>query len=338
MNFLVLGTNHKHSPLDLRERIYFSKKRIKDVLSLLRQDWVLEGAAILSTCNRVEIYASTRYPEQAENHILDFISRYHEVDKSGLIPYLYVYKGKEAIRHLFQVASGLDSQILGESQILGQVKFSLEESCADDTLRNVFHSAISFAKRIHKTTGISEGKISLGTIAVDFIKERVGPLTDKNVLIIGVGKVTELVLKYLKKEGPNIIFISNRTYEKAKEMAGQIGAEVVRFDNLKQYLQSSDIVISATASPHFVLKKGNLKDIKNRLFILDLAVPRDVELSVKELKNISLYSLEDLDEVIKKNIENRLKKAEEVQKIIDIEAQRLWTEFTELEPEPALLP
>ncbi|MCM8798607.1 MAG: glutamyl-tRNA reductase [Candidatus Omnitrophica bacterium] len=307
----------------------FPQKRVKEALNFLKEYEDLEGAVILSTCNRVEIYVSTRSPNQTESQIIDFISRYHEIDKARLTPYLYIYKEKEAIRHLFAVASGLDSQILGETQILGQVKFFLEESCSldfvDEFLIKIFSSAISFAKEIHKKTKLSAGKISVGSVAIDFIKEKFGSLDQRNILIIGVGKVTELVLKYLKKEKTNVIFISNRTYAKAKELAGQIGAEVVRFDNLKYYLCKSDIVISATSSPHFILKKDLLKDINNKLLIVDLALPRDVEPSVKELKNISLYSLEDLDGVIKKNLENRLKEAEKVKKIIDIEVEKLWS-------------
>lgn len=342
MNFLVVGTNHKHSPIELRERISFSKNRIKDALNFLKQNWALEEAVILSTCNRVEIYINTKDPDQAESQIVDFISRYHEIEKTRFTPYLYIYRGKEAIRHLFEVACGLDSQILGEVQILGQVKFSLEEAYsvnfANGILIKIFNSAISSARKIHKSTKISEGKISIGTVAIEFIKENFGTLLNKNILIIGVGKVTELVLKYLKKERPKVIFISNRTYEKAKELADQIGAEVVRFDNLKYYLSKSDIVISATSSPHFIIKKDTLKDINNKLLILDLAVPRDVEPSVKDLKNIRLYSLEDLDEVIKNNLNNRIKEAEKAKKIIEIEVERLCRELTRSEPEEALLP
>jgi glutamyl-tRNA reductase len=342
MNFIVVGTNHKYSPIELRERIAFSKKRIQDAFNFLNQSQVLESTVILSTCNRVEIYAGTGYLEQAESHILDFISRYHEIERHRLDPYFYIYKGKEAIRHLFQVAAGLDSQVLGEVQILGQVESSIEDAFrsgfADAILIKIFISAISFAKEIHKSTRISEGKLSIGNVAIDFIKEKVGALANKKILIIGVGKVSELMLKYLKKEEPRLIFISNRTYEKAKELAIQVGSEVVRFDSLKQYLRKSDIVISATSSPHFIIKKDTLEGISNKIFIIDLAVPRDVDPQVKEFKNVNLYSLEDLDDVIKKNIENRVKEAEKAKGMIDVEVERLWKYITRLEPEPALLP
>ncbi len=342
MNFIVVGTNHKHSPITLREKLSFSKKRLKDTLFLLRERDVLRGAVILSTCNRVEIYASVEDPKDGVREIEDFISRYHEIDKQRFSPFLYIYKGREAVKHLFSVASGLDSLILGETQILGQVKSSFLESenigFADELLKEVFYSAISFTKRIQKVTKISEGKVSIGSVAIDFIKERIGTLSGKNILIIGVGKVTELVLRYLKKERPNVVFISNRTFEKAKELAAQIGAKAVRFDELKQFLNKADVVITATASPHFIIRKETLEEgMSRRLLIIDLALPRDVEPGAKDTKNVDLFCLEDLDTVVKKNVERKTQEAKKAKKIIDIEVEKLWAEFTELEQEPALL-
>lgn len=349
MTLILVGTNHKYSPIELRERISFSKKRINDALNFLKQNRVLKGAVILSTCNRLEIYASTIYPDQAEEEIISFLSRYQEIGKDRISPYLYIYKGKEAARHLFQVTSGLDSQILGEAQILGQVKSLYEEACragfTDKILTRIFNSAISFARKIHRSTKVREGKVSIGSVAIDFIKRKVGTLANKNILIIGVGKVTELVLKYLKKEEPNVIFVSNRTFEKAQELAGQIGARAVRFDQLKDYLPQADVVITATASPHFVLKKETVRQtidykpltINHKLLILDLALPRDVEPQVRKIEGVELFCLEDLDAVIKENLERKKREAEKVKKIIDIEVEKLWNDVTKLEPEPALL-
>lgn len=358
MSLIVVGTNHKYSPITLREKLAFSKKRLRDALNLLREREVFKGAVILSTCNRVEIYASVEGPtKEGIREIEGFISRYHEIDRGRLTPYLYIYKGREAMRHLVSVASGLDSLILGETQILGQVKSSFLESESvgfiDEFLKEIFYSAISSAKRIHEETKISEGKISIGSVAIDFIKEKIGVLSGKNILIIGVGKVTELVLKYFspppkadapqaqeaKKERPNVVFISNRTFEKAKELAARIGAKAVKFDALKQFLKKADVVITATASPHFIIRKETLEeDISRRLLIIDLALPRDVEPRAKEIKNVDLFCLEDLDPVIKKNIERKSQEAKKAKGIIDVEVEKIWAEFTELEQEPALLP
>ena len=187
---------------------------------------------------------------------------------------------------------------------------------------------------------ISEDKISVGSIAIDFIKGKFnGNLCGKNVLIIGVGKVTELVLKYLKKENPNVIFISNRTFERAKELAAKIGAKAVRFDQLKQLLNKADVVISATASSHFLIKKETFDEhITNRLLIIDLALPRDVDPRVREIENIDLFCLEDLDTVIKKNIKRKTQEIEKITSVMDIEVEGLWKESIRSEQELVLLP
>jgi len=342
MSFIVVGTNHKYSPIALREKLSFSKKRLKDALNFLREKGILRGSVILFTCNRVEIYASSEEGEAGKKQIEDFICQYHEIDKQKIFPYLYVYENREAMRHLFSVACGLDSLILGETQILGQINFSLSEAenarAVDKFLRQIFSSAIFFAKRIHTQTRLSEGKVSIGSVAIDFIKKKIGTLSGKSILIIGVGKVTELVLQYLKKEEPNVVFISNRTFEKARKLAAQIKAMVVRFDDLKKFLDKADVVITATASPHFIIRKEILKNIiGHKLLIIDLSLPRDVEPGVKEIKNVDLFCLEDLDVVIKKNVERKNQEAEKVRKIRDIEVEKLWAEFTKLEQEPALL-
>ena len=342
MSFIVVGTNHKYSPIALREKLFFSKKRLKDGLNFLKEKGILRGSVVLSTCNRVEIYASTEDLETGIRQIEDFICQYHEIDKQKIFPYLYAYENREAMRHLFSVTCGLDSLILGETQILGQVNFSLSEAenagFVDEFLRQIFSSAVFFAKRIHTQTRLSKGKVSIGSVAIDFIKKKIDTLSGKNILIIGVGKVTELVLQYLKKEEPNVVFISNRTFEKARKLAAQIKAMVVRFDDLKKFLDKADVVITATASPHFIIRKEILKNIiGHKLLIIDLSLPRDVEPGVKEIKNVDLFCLEDLDVVIKKNVERKNQEAEKVRKIRDIEVEKLWAEFTKLEQEPALL-
>ncbi len=344
MNFILVGTNYKYSPVQTRERLSFSKKRLKDALYFLSETSVLRGAVILSTCNRVEIYASAGDSKDGIREIEDFISRYHEIDKRKISPYLYICEDKEAMKHLISVGCGLDSLILGETQILGQVRFSFSEAesagFVDRLLKKIFHSAFSIARRIHTQTKISEGKVSVGSIAIDFIKKRIGALSGKNILIIGVGKVTELVLKYLEKENPNVVFVSNRTFEKAKELACRIGAEAVRFDDLRQFLKEADVVITATASPHFVIKRETLETVmcgNHSLLIIDLALPRDVDPGVKEIESVDLFCLEDLETVIKKNTEGRIQEAKKAGEIIDIEVEKLWKEVTKLEQEPALL-
>ena len=343
MSFIAVGTNHKYSPIALREKLSFSKKRLKDALLLLNERGLFKGAVILSTCNRVEIYASTEDTKKEIREIEYFLSRYHEIDKQKLSSYLYKYEGKEALKHLFSVTCGLDSLILGETQILGQVKSAFSEAenagFIDEFLSKIFHSAIAFAKNVHQYTKISEGKVSVGSIAIDFIKERIGNLAGNNILIIGAGKVTGLALKYLEKDDLNVVFISNRTFDRAKDLAVRINAKAVRFDDLKLYLKKANVVISATASPHFIIKKETLEEItSHKILIIDLALPRDIDPRVKELSNIDLFCLEDLDAVIKKNIESKVQEARKVKGIIDIEVGKQWREFTKLEREAVLWP
>jgi glutamyl-tRNA reductase len=340
VNFLVVGTNHKYSPIELREQISFSKRRLEDALFRLKKTDLLCSVVILSTCNRIEVYATALDSERGIAEIVDFISRYHDIDRRRLFDHLYIYKAKDAVRHLLSVSCGLDSLILGETQILGQVKFAFYKAQSvefvDEFLSRIFYSAVSLAKKIHARTKISEGKSSVGSVAIDFIKKRMDTLSGKNILIIGIGKVTELVLKYLERESPNVVFVSNRTFEMAEALAQQIGAEAVRFDSLRRFLGKADIVISATSSPHFIIKKDTLEGINNKLLIIDLALPRDVDPCVRELKNVSLYSLEDLGAVIKQNIENKLKEAVKARRMVDIETEELWRDITESEPEPVL--
>ncbi len=342
MNFVVIGTNHRYSPVELREKLSLSGKRRKDALGILAGRGALGGAVILSTCNRVEIYAAAECPDRAEKDLAAFVSEYSGIKKSGLAGRLYAFRGKEAVNHLFRVAAGLDSQLLGERQVLGQVRDALEDArisgSINEAMIKIFNSAVEFAKEIHRKTGLSSGKVSLGSVAIDFIKGRVGPLENKKILIIGAGKVSGLVLKYLKEEKPNLLFVSNRTYGRAREMASGTGGRAVRFDDLPGHFRDADVVVSATASPHFVIRKKLLEGACGNVLMLDLALPRDIEPSVKDLKNVSLYTLKDLDELIDRNMGNRIKESKKAGKMINMEADAFWKDITGSAREPALSP
>lgn len=343
MSIVIVGTNHKFSPIELRERISFSKRRWPEALSGLKERVVFKGAVILSTCNRVELYASTEEPGAGITELQNFLCWFHEIGKEKILPYLYIYEDKEAIGHLFSVACGLDSLILGETQISGQLESAFREArnaaFTDKYLDAAFSSAIAYSKMIHRQTAISEGGVSIGSLAIGFIKEKLGSLSGKNILIIGAGKVTELVLKYLRDEKPRVIFISNRTFDKAKELAFRVGSSAVHFDKLPQLLKQADVIISATISPHFVVKKEALEGIVSRkLLIVDLAIPRDVDPRVREIENVELFNLEDLTFIAQKNLERKRVEAEKIEKLINQEVDLLWQELTASEPEPALLP
>lgn len=342
MNLIVVGTNHKYSPIELRERISFPKKRLNDALLFLREQVNFSGQVILSTCNRVEIYASSKFAHFGISCIEDFFSIYHEINKERLTPYLYRYINEEAINHLFRVSCGLDSQVLGETQILGQLNFFYKETkrfgFTDRLIDTVFNKTIEIGKLVRVQTKVSSGNISIGSVAINLIKREFAEFTEKKLLLIGAGETSELVSRYLLKENINTLFVTNRTHKKAKKIAKSIGAKPLRFDRLKEILKSVDIVISATASPHVILRKEDLVNINKPLLILDLAVPRDIDPGVREIKGVRLFDLDDLNSVIEENISKRKIEAKKVSDIIDREVNRLWKESIGLELEEVLLP
>ncbi|MDO8603723.1 MAG: glutamyl-tRNA reductase [Candidatus Omnitrophota bacterium] len=340
MNLIVVGANHKYSPVEFRESMYFSRKSSGDSLDLLKERSVIDGAVILSTCNRVEIYVSSEDLENAVGEIKDLISRCHGIDISRFPSYLYIYKGVDAARHLFSVACGMDSMIPGETQILEQVKNSIAESCGKGFLgcflKEIFYSAVSFADKMHAESKIFKDSTSIGAIAVEFIKEKAGGLAGKNILIIGAGKVIELVTKHLEKETASVTFIATRTFEKADHLSRQIRAKAARFDELEKFLEGVDIIITATRSPCFIIKPEMLGCVTgHKIFIVDLAMPRDVDPETKNVNGVELFYLEDLKSAVEKESAGNIKAIEEFKEIVDIEAKKSWKRLTELEPEPA---
>lgn len=336
MNFILVGTNFKYSPIAFRERIAFSKNSVRRALPLLLEGGPLNGVIILSTCNRVEICASCEDSKHALDRIYGFLSQYHEIDMSEIAPYLYSYINRDAARHLFRVTSGLDSQVLGEAQILGQVGFFFEEAkalgTADIFLEKVFDKAIGTTRKISAHTYISKNSLSIADIALNLIKREAGDLKNKKALVIGLGKISEIVARRLSAEGVSSVFVSNRTYEKARELAETIGARAVRFDKLKENLNNADIIISATSSPHVVIKKEDLININRPILIIDLALPRDVEPAVAEIKGVELFNLDDLGPIKDEGMEGEIEKAD---LIIDKELDMLWKELIGSERELA---
>lgn len=324
-NFIVIGTNHKKSPLGIREKMSLTKNGITDALSLLREIKGIEGAVILSTCNRIEFYVSGK-----TDMVKDFIYEYYEMSYPELEPYLYTYTDIDAIRHLFYVASGLDSQIVGETQILGQVRNAYEMAKTDTLIDRIFTNAIQVGRRVRQETKISLGNVSIGSVAVDMIKEKNASLKGKKILIVGVGKVSSLVVKYLYKEKVDAVFVSNRTYEKALELAKEINGKAVRFDKLKEYIEHADIIISTTNCPHTILDKEDFKKYKKPLLIVDLAIPRDVSPDVKKLDGINLLCLDDLEEVIGENINKKKNAIPFAEGIIKEELEIFHTGLLEL--------
>lgn len=340
MSFIVIGTNHRRSPVYIREKIAFRQKALGHALHYLKEYIGIQKAVILSTCNRIEIYAHTESADAGVKRLKQFVSFYHQVSIPYIEDYLYVYTEKEALQHLVSVASGVDSMIVGETQILGQVRNAFFEAqankCIDQFLHKLFSFSLETAQKVHRATRLTEGKVSVGSVAVDFIKETLGTLADKHVLIIGVGKVTELVAKYLHKEKPRVVFVSNRSFDKAQMLAGSIEGKAVRFNELKDIIERADVIITATASPHFIIKKDTLAESKKNVLIIDLSVPRNVDPLIKELNFVELYYLDELQGVISKNIEKRKQESHKASAIIRTEVDKEWERCIGLEQEKVL--
>lgn len=325
---LLIGMSHKTAPLRVRERIGFSQDNLERFLPLLAAREGIQEAVILCTCNRMEIYTRVEQMEVAIASVKGFIAdNYH--GKGKLDSFLYIVTGREAINHLFRVSSGLDSQVLGENQILSQVKkayrLALKSNTANGFLKPLLHGAISVGKKVREKTEISYGGVSVGSVAVELVKKRLKSLKDKIILVLGAGEMSQLVASSLAKEGAKTIIVSNRTYEKACHLAQVLKGKAIKFDRLEEGLKEADMVISSTAAPHYIIKKSLVKKIMEQrdkpLLFIDLALPRDLEPAVADLERVTLYNMEDLDLLIKGNMVKRGKEAEKAGKIVQEEVE-----------------
>lgn len=339
MSLIVFGINHKTSALKVREKFSFTKKELEESLKKLRYSSLVPGAVILSTCNRTEIYIhlptkDTDLKPWAINSLVFDIFHASESDRER---YFYIFEGTDALRHLFRVASGLDSQVLGETQILGQVKsawaLAYDKEVTSGVLDRIFKKAEEIGGIVRSETGISQGNISIGSVAIDMLEEKFSNLRERSVLMIGAGKIGALVTKYLKDKNMRGIFVANRTYSRAQELANSCGGRAVDFRGLEEELRGVDIVISSTASPHIVLKKELVARIMctrtKPLFIMDLALPRDVDPHVKEINGVSLCDLDDLKYVVVKNQKRRDLEAVIAEKIVERELNNFLSEQIE---------
>jgi len=320
--------NHRAAPLKIRERIGFKEGNLEKFLPLLPKYGGIQEAVILCTCNRMEIYAWVKQIKAGMSSIKDFIAKSY-LGSDKIDSFLYIFIGKEAINHLFKVSSGLDSQVLGENQILGQVKkayrLALETNTTNSFLKLLFHRAISVGKKVRERTEISRGKVSVGSVGVKLAKKTLTSLRNKTILILGAGKISELVAASLAQEGVKAIIVSNRTYEKACHLAQTLKGKAIKFDRLEEGLKEADIVISSTSAPRYLIKKSLVKKTMDQrdkpLLFIDLALPRDVEPTVADLERVTLYDMEDLDLVIKGNMVERRREAEKAEEIVKEEAE-----------------
>lgn len=334
MDLVVIGINHKTAPVEIREKFAFSPKQTVNVNRLLKEGVFLAENLILSTCNRVEIYAVADHNKDYVNDIKTFLSKFHNLNFLDYENRIYIHKNREAVEHLFRVAAGLDSMVIGEMEILGQVKKAYQDARESLTtgkvLNRLFEKAFNTAKKIRTDTFIGRGAVSVSSATVRLAEKILGELIDKEVLIIGTGRVGEQLVLYLKKNGIKSIVVTNRTLEKAQDLADRFAATAVSFEDFRARLVGVDIVIASTGAPHCIIRNQDILSLmpkrKQRpLFIIDLAVPRDVEAEVNRIDNVYLYNIDDLEKIVDENIKLRASELDNCSKIIIASAERFMS-------------
>ncbi len=326
MTLLAVGVNHNTAPLAIRERLSFPSESLYSALKELRKVHEISEAAILSTCNRTEFYCTSTTAN--EQFLVDWVAETKNIDAVTLRPYLYTHADNQLIRHMFRVASGLDSLILGEPQILGQMKSAYQSACEAGTLGKrlgkLFQQTFSAAKKVRTDTAIGSSPVSVAFAAVQLAQQIFDKLKDQTAVLIGAGETIELTARHLKQQGIGRIIIANRTLSKAQALAEQFNGQAIALSELPQHLAEADIVISSTASQLPILGKGSVESaLKKRrykpMFMVDLAVPRDIEPEVEQLRDVYLYTVDDLKNTIDQNMDSRRRAAEQAEEIIDIQ-------------------
>lgn len=343
MNITTLGINHNTASLDLRGRTVIAPDRVPEAVQDLCSRQQIKEATILSTCNRTEIVCG--HELDSSMGITQWLSEFQKLPMEQLKPYTYVHQNRDAVNHTFRVASGLDSMIFGESQILGQMKTAF--SCAHEAgttgkiLNRLFQHTFSVAKQVRTDTEVGASAVSVAYAAVSLAKRIFTQLADQTVLLIGAGETIELVARHLKQNGVKHIIVANRSIERAQNLANEIGSEAISLAQIPDRLPHADIIIASTASTLPILGKGAieraLKIRKHRpMFMVDLAVPRDIEPQVSELADVYLYTVDDLHSVIDENLDTRRKAAVEAEKIIDLQVVRFMRWMRSLESIPTI--
>jgi glutamyl-tRNA reductase len=332
MSVLAFGINHASSPVAVRERLAFNEQNVGTALNVLLKQANIEEAVILSTCNRTEIYTTSSEPEQ----IKSWLTEHHQLGDFDIAPYCYYHQGLAAVRHLMRVASGLDSMIVGEPQIFGQIKNAFQLACehgsVGEHMQQLFPAVFATSKHVRSSTNIGRCPVSVAYAVTKLCKETLPNLSACNALLVGAGTTIELVATHLNGCSINNMLVANRTLERAHEIADQYNGTAMRIGDIPQHLDDIDIIITATASQLPILGKGlfertDAARAHRPLFIADLAVPRDVEPEVGQLSNITLYNIDDLRNVINSNMKDRLSAAEQAESMIELYAASYMREL-----------
>jgi glutamyl-tRNA reductase len=331
MNLTLLGINHRTAPVEFREKMNFPEARLAEAVSDLVHRAGLREGMILSTCNRVELTTSADDEVDAEPILRRFLADHHHCDLVQFAHFFYRLRQQDVVRHLFRVAASLDSMILGEPQILGQIKqaYAVARTVGglNGTLNEVVNQALAVARRVRRETALGSAAVSVSYAAVELAKKIFGNLSGKTIFVVGAGKMSELAAKHLLRSGASNILVSNRTYERAVDLAAAFHGTPVRFEELFDYLGQADIVISSTGAPHAIIGKPQVEKIlaarRNRpVFFVDIAVPRNVDPAVNELDNAFVYDIDDLGHVVEANKKQREREAVWAEDIIQAEVQK----------------
>jgi glutamyl-tRNA reductase len=339
----LLGLSHKTAPVEVRERLHIDESKLPSALHQIHK--IVPEAMIFSTCNRFEILARVDELDGATQKMSDLISEIREIPQTEFQPMLYTYSGPEAVRHVFRVAASLDSLVVGEPQILGQMKqffaIAQHEKTIAYTLHSIMERAFMVAKKIRSETLIANSQVSISSVAVELASKIFDKLEDKTALVIGAGEMSLLTIQHLQSHGVKSILVINRTYQKAADMAREIHARAVPFEDLAGCIAESDIVISSTGSPNFIINKEIAHRAmtlrRNRpMFFVDIAVPRDIDPKINQIDGVFLYDIDDLQSVVEKNKQQRLKEAERAEEIISQEAEVFWNKLKSLDIAPTI--
>jgi glutamyl-tRNA reductase len=343
LKICCLGVNHKTAPVEIREKYAFKGEELENSLLKLNTLSSIEECMILSTCNRVEIYFTSRTPNPFKE-VYDFLVDTKNANLDEINKFFYKKEQKEAVRHGFFVASSLDSMIIGEPQIVGQFKDAYHIAKELGTIGTVMdrfcQTALKVSKRVRTETGISKNAVSISFAAVELAKKIFGNLSGKKIAIIGAGEMAELAVKHLVSNGASKVFVVNRTLERAKKLAREFGGEAFSLSELEKVLPLADIVISSTGAPGYVLTKENvIPAVKKRsspMFLIDIAVPRDIDPALNEVEGLYVYDIDDLNEVVKANLKERERAAEVAKEIIEEQVERFTKWLKELEIAPLI--
>lgn len=342
MNFQIIGVNHNSAPLEVRERLAVTDAQLADVVrSLVKQPGVDEGM-VLSTCNRVEVLTSARQGADLRS----FLHSYFGVDAGSLNSHLYEFQQREAVRHVFRVAASLDSMVVGEPQILGQVKeaYSVARSMGaiNSALEALLSRAFAVAKRVRTETAIGSSSVSVASVAVELAEKIFGSLEDRTVYLIGAGKMAELAARHLMARGAGRIIVTNRTHQRAMELAESFGAIVVPYESLHHSAEQADIIVTSTGAAEPLFRREHGETLRSRrrnrpVFFIDIAVPRNIAPEVNELDGLFVYDIDDLQAMASKNTDDRKKEAERAEKIVEVEVERFAQRMKSLAVVPTIL-